>query len=337
VSLGSSETPPQMNPVSPVLQNASANNACQSKVWAVVVTHNPTPDFEQNVRALVPQVKRVVIVDNQSSPAIQQFIAKVASACDSEIIWSQQNLGIASALNTGVELAMGGNACQWILMLDQDSRVPPDFVATMFNAYESCPFKDKVALIGANYQLRFRTLRAPGAGTDSPIFREVKTLMTSGTLAKRSVFTDCGNFDESFFMDYVDHEFCFRVWRHGLRIIQANNAVLQHRLGSPTLHRMLGRHFVTANYSPNRRYHQARNRLVFYRRYFCSDPPWVVSDVFKWFREILKMIVVERDRKRKLACIARGVWDGVKVSKWSDRQRDANVHSSGSEAARKDQ
>jgi rhamnosyltransferase len=326
-----------MNPVSSVLQTASANNACRSEVWAVVVTHNPTPDFEQNVRALVPQVKRVVIVDNQSSPAIQQFIATVASAYDSEIIWSQQNLGIASALNTGVELAMAGNACQWILMLDQDSRVPPDFVVNMFNAYESCSFKDKVALIGANYQLAFRPLRTPDPGKDALKFREVKTLMTSGTLAKRSVFADCGNFDESFFMDYVDHEFCFRVWRHGLRIIQANNAILQHRLGSPSLHRILGRRFVTANYSPTRRYHQARNRLVFYRRYFCSDPFWVVSDVFKWFREILKMIAVERDRKRKLACIARGVRDGVKVSKWSDRQRDAIVHSSGSHAARRDQ
>jgi rhamnosyltransferase len=326
-----------MNPLSPVLQTASAKNACQSKVWAVVVTHNPTPDFEQNVRALVPQVERVVVVDNQSSPAIQQFIAKVASAYDSEIIWSQQNLGIASALNTGVELAIAGNACQWILMLDQDSRVPPDFVANMFNAYESCSFKDKVALIGANYQLAFRPLRTPDPGRDALIFQEVKTLMTSGTLAKRSVFADCGNFDESFFMDYVDHEFCFRVRRHGLRIIQANNAVLQHRLGSPTLHRILGRHFVTANYSPNRRYHQARNRVVFYCRYFWSDPSWVVSDIFKWFREIVKMIVAERERKKKLASVVRGVWDGFRVSRWSRRQRDPNARSPGSDAPRKGQ
>jgi rhamnosyltransferase len=326
-----------MNHVSRVLQTESANIACESKVWAVVVTHDPKPDFEQNVRALIPQVKRVIIVDNQSSPAIQQFIARVASAYNSEIIWSQQNLGIASALNTGVELALAGDACQWILMLDQDSRVPPDFVANMFNAYESCSFKDKVALIGANYQLAFRPLRTTGPGEDALIFREVKTLMTSGTLAKRSVFADCGTFDESFFMDYVDHEFCFRVRCHGLRIIQANNAILQHRLGSPTLHRILGRHFVTANYSSNRRYHQARNRLVFYRRYFCTDPFWVVSDVFKWFREILKMIMVERDRKMKLACIARGVWDGVSVSKWSDWQNDANAPPPGSAAARKNQ
>src|SRR5271170_4257355 len=111
-----------MNPVSPVFQSEFADDAYRSKVWAVVVTHNPTPDFEQNVRALIPQVKRVIIVDNQSSPAIQEFVGTVASTYESEIIWSQQNLGIASALNLGVDLALTSNACQWILMLDQDSR-----------------------------------------------------------------------------------------------------------------------------------------------------------------------------------------------------------------------
>jgi rhamnosyltransferase len=326
-----------MNFVPVLLHAAPAEVPHQSNIWTIVVTHNPTPDFGENVRALISQVKKIIIVDNQSLPSIRQFVGKVASTFETEVIWNQHNLGIASALNAGINLALSSDECQWILMLDQDSHVTQHFVAIMCNAYEACPFRDAVALIGATYQLAFRTLQAPSADRRALKFREVETLMTSGTLVKRRVFADCGSFDESFFMDYVDHEFCFRVWRHGLRIIQANNAVLQHRLGSPTLHRILGRHFVTANYSPNRRYHQARNRLVFYRRYFCSDPPWIVTDVFKWFREILKMIVVERDRKRKLACIARGVWDGVKVSKWSDRQRDANVHSSGSEAARKDQ
>jgi rhamnosyltransferase len=306
-----------MNPVSHNLQTESADDACRSKVSAVVVTHNPTPDFEENVRVLVPQVKRIIIVDNKSSPAIREFVQKVASAYDSEIIWSQQNLGIASALNAGVDLALASSTCQWILMLDQDSRVPPNFVASMFNGYDACSFKDQVALIGANYQLAFRPLRTSGRGNNALIFREVKTLMTSGTLAKRSVFADCGNFDESFFMDYVDHEFCFRVRRHGLRIIQINDAILQHRLGSPTLHRILGRHFVTSNYSANRRYHQARNRMIFYRRYFWTDTLWIVHEVFRWLRETVKMIVVEGDRKNKLASVGRGIRDGFKVLKRS--------------------
>jgi rhamnosyltransferase len=302
--------PAKMTPVPVVNQTKSVNGLRKSNVWAVVVTHNPTSDFEQNVRDLAPQVDELVIVDNQSSPVIRQFIEKVASAHNTKAIWGQQNLGIASALNAGIDLALASSECRWILMLDQDSHVPPDFVATMFDAYEACAFKDEVALIGANYQLVFRTLQPPSPAGNTPA-KEVKTLMTSGTLAKRTVFTDCGSFDESFFMDYVDHEFCFRVRRHGLRIIQAKNAILQHRLGSPTLHRMFGRPFITANYSAIRRYHQARNRLIFYRRYLYTDTKWIVCDCFRWFREILKVMVVEPDRRNKLASIARGVWDGL--------------------------
>ena len=297
-----------MNRVPVMLQTGSANSALQSNVWAIMVTHNPTVDFEQNVRALVAQVGKLIIVDNQSSPTTRQFVGKVASNYHAEVIWNPQNLGIASALNAGVDRASASDECRWILMLDQDSCVSPDFVATMLNAYESCSFKDEVALIGANYQLKFRTLQ-PSA--EPRIFREMKTLMTSGTMVKREAFADCGSFDESFFMDYVDHEFCFRIRRHKLRIIQANNAILQHHLGSPTLHRIFGKRFVTANYSPNRRYHQARNRLIFYHRYFCTDAFWIVGDCFRWFREILKIIAVEPDRAKKLRYIGRGAWDGL--------------------------
>jgi rhamnosyltransferase len=116
-------------------------------------------------------------------------------------------------------------------------------------------------------------------------------------------------------MDYVDHDFCFRVRRHGLRIIQANSAILQHQLGSPTLHRLLGRYFTTSNYSPNRRYHNTRNRIIVYRRYFYTETFWIVCDWFRWLRETLKMILVERDRKNKLASLAQGIWDGFRVPK----------------------
>ena len=323
--------------MSPIVQRAPAGDICRLKVQAVVVTHNPKPDFEQNIRALAPQVKQVIIVDNQSSTTVQEVIARIASAHNCETIWSQQNLGIASALNRGVKLALADSTCQWILTLDQDSAVPPGFVVNMFKAYEACPFKEEVALVGANYQLAYRPLRAPNVGKDSGIFQEVKTLMTSGTLVKKNVFAHCGSFDESFFMDYVDHEFCFRVRRYGLRVIQANHAVLQHQLGSPTLHRMLGRQFVTPNYSPDRRYHQARNRLIFYRRYFHSDAYWIAGDVVRWVREVAKMIIVEHDRKQKLASIVRGIGDGIRDPSALHGQNAGLVACRPSEAARKDQ
>lgn len=277
-------------------------------VCAVMVTYNPEPSFEQNVRALLPQVGKLIIVDNLSTSAAHPLIAKTASACDVEVIWNQQNLGVGAGLNTGIERALSSGQYSWIATFDQDSLVPPDYVAAILEAYAACPFQDKVAMIGANYKLAMREQ----AHAPISVFREVKTLMTSGSFLKTFVFGVCGQFDESLFMDYVDHEFCLRLRLHGFKVVQASQAVLAHRLGSPTSHRFLWKRFMVTNYSPSRRYSNARNRLIVYRRYLSSDPLWILHDIFKWFRQTTKLVLVEQNRIEKLGSLARGCWDGMR-------------------------
>ena len=285
----------------------------RADVCAVIVTYNPDSSFEQNVRALLPQVGKLIIVDNQSSTAAHSLVARIASACGVEIIWNDRNSGIAAGLNAGIERALACSQYSWIATFDQDSLVPPDFVANIFAAYSACPFRENVAMIGANYKLAMReSASEPISVRNGPVFREVKTLMTSGSFLKSSVFADCGRFDQSLFMDYVDHEFCLRLRQHGFKVIQAVRALLAHRLGSPTSHRILGKRFMVTNYSPIRRYSNARNRLIVYRRYLSSDTLWILHDIFKWFREIAKIVLVEQNRTEKLVSLTRGCWDGIR-------------------------
>ena len=282
-------------------------------VCAVMVTYNPDLSLKQNVEALLPQVGKVIIVDNASSPAEQRLIAHVASVFKVEVIWNEKNQGIAMGLNKGIDLALSGGQYSWIATFDQDSRVQPTYLATMFEAYATCPFRDGVALIGANYALgTYEYHDEPIVASNKPAFLEVKTLMTSGTLVKSCVFPKCGQFDESLFMDYVDHEFCLRLRQHGFRAIQARHAVLVHRLGSPTSHHILGKRFMVSNYSPSRHYSNARNRLLVYHRYLTSETLWVLQDVGKWLKETMKMVLVESNRAEKLVSIAQGVRDAIK-------------------------
>ena len=264
-----------MNSANMEAQSGSPREATtHSEVCAVVVTYNPDSSLEQNVRALLPQVGKVIIVDNQSSPAARSLVAHAASDCEVEVVWNDQNLGIATGLNSGIDRALSYSQYSWIATFDQDSLVPPDFVAT--------------------------------------IFREVKTLMTSGSFLKSSVFGQDDRFDESLFMDYVDHDFCLRLRRRGFRIIQALGAVLDHRLGSPTSHRILGKRFMVPNYTPVRCYSNARNRVIVYRRFLASDTLWVLQDNLKWLRDTAKLVLAEQNRSGKLASLARGWWDGMR-------------------------
>jgi len=280
-------------------------------VCAVVVTYNPDSSFDENVRALLPQVGKLIIVDNQSAPAAHPLIAQAAASPDVEVIWNEQNLGIAGGLNKGIERALSSGQFSWVATFDQDSRAPADYFAAIFAAYSACPFRDQVGLIGANHTEWTEHDRHSSGPAERFVLREIKTAMTSGSLVKTSVFGSCGRYDESLFMDYVDHEFCLRLRKHGFRVIQAQNAVLAHQLGSPTSHRFLGKRFRTSNHSASRRYHNARNRLLVYGRYFSSEMSWVFNDAFGWLRETVKVSLVERDRAEKLRCMAKGAWHAM--------------------------
>lgn len=282
-------------------------------VCALIVTFNPGPSFEENIRALRPQVDLIIIIDNHSSDAHRSRIAQIASGYSSEVIWNSRNEGIAAALNAGIRHALAKGEHCWIATFDQDSRVSPTFIDAMLQAYESCPFQKLVALIGPHYISDVG--RSPGErdyATTADCFREVKTTMTSGNLVNPRIFEACGMFDESFFIDYVDHEFCLRLRRHGFRIIEAVSALLLHSHGLRTEHRIFNRNVVATNYAPVRRYYNARNRVRVYRKYCATEPWWVTKDIFGLFKEILKLLVFEQNRGEKLTNIVLGAWDGFK-------------------------
>jgi rhamnosyltransferase len=282
------------------------------KVCAVMVTYNPDSPLEQNIRALLPHVDRLIIVDNGSEPPIRAQIEAVSSACEVEVIWNTQNLGLATGLNIGIRSALGSDDYAWIATFDQDSRVSPGYRDAMLNAYFSCSYRDRVGIIGPHHVMFAEDTAAKQllAGTE-PLFCEKPFVMQSGSFLSVSALRNIGFFDDSFFIDYVDIDFCLRLRKRGLRIIECKNAIINHRLGDPSRHTILGKTTTVYSHSPVRRYYAARNRVRMYSRYILSDPRFIGHDARSWFKEVIKLILFEQDRGRKLGFIARGVWDAI--------------------------
>lgn len=276
-----------------------------------MVVYNPDSTLEQNINALMNEVGRLVVVDNCSEPSDRSRIAALAAACNFEVIWNKENIGLAAGLNTGIRCALVNEQYQWIATFDQDSRVFPGFGAAMLSTQAACPFRDKVALIAPHH------VPSPKVGNETPSrdglqFQEITVALQSGSLFNRSAFKDVGLFDEAFFIDYVDFEFCLRLRKRGFRLIEATGAPIYHRVGTPTRHRFLGITCTVFNHSPLRRYYAARNRLCVYKRYALSDPRWIGHDIWSWFKEIVKMVLFESNRWEKLAFAARGGWDALR-------------------------
>jgi rhamnosyltransferase len=301
----SSEIPAPGEPLRDELKNG--------KLCAIMVTYNPDAALERNIRAMLPQVDKLIIVDNGSALPIRAHIETIASSCAVQVIWNKENLGLATALNIGIRSAFVSDDFAWIATFDQDSRVAAGFRDAMLQAYLACPYRQSVGIIGPRHvELTENSTAGLSHHEEHDRFREITAVMQSGTFLSTEALRSCGLFDDSFFIDYVDFELCLRIRKNGLRIIEAPNATIVHRLGNPSRHNRFGRTFTVCNHSALRRYYAARNRFRIYFRYLFSDFAWICHDIWLWSKELIKLVLFEEDRAKKLAYIARGGWDALR-------------------------
>ena len=276
-----------------------ANNVC-----AIVVTFHPNDDIVSNLAALRPQVQQLLVVDNGSAAALLEILRRASKALSFELIENGENLGIATALNIGIRRA----TTPWILLFDQDSCVTPDFTQNMIRCFKCSRWGDRLALLVPRYQdKRFGSVIPP----DRLAFGSLAVAMTSGSLVRRETFQTHGLFEDDLFIDGVDHEYSLRLRAANLMLDECEEAVLLHSPGTPTFYRWMGWSFQTANYSPIRRYYQERNKLWLCKRYFLKFPHYCAGRILVTFTDLLKIILCEQGKVRKVRFFLRGVVDGM--------------------------
>lgn len=282
----------------------------QDRVCAVIVTYNPPPALYDNVCALSGQVDGILVIDNASGPECRPVLERLRELPGTEIIQNATNTGIGAALNVGVHRA-AEQGYPWAATFDQDSRAGPGFIAEMLRAYHAHAARERIGLVVPRYCEEKLGLVHDRLGDDAPESAIVTTSMMSGNLVRTAVIAEVGFYDERFFIDYVDHEFCLRLRRRGFQVLESHRSLLQHNLGRITQTTIAGLAFTTTNHSALRRYYNARNRTLVYRWYGRSVPGWVMRDLKSFVVETGKILLLEQDRRAKLINVARGVWHGL--------------------------
>lgn len=288
-------------------ENAATKEAVDS-VCAIVVAYFPDKEFDARIRGLLPQVARVVIVDNtpngSPTPCLSMGFQDTAQV---HMIENQANPGISIALNQGLEYALK-EGHKWILTLDQDTQCYPDMVATLFKVSEACNLKP--AVIGGNYlDPRNEGPFVPIGGAED--FLEQKTVITSGCLVDAAVAAAIGGFREEYFIDQVDHEFCLRMRARGHKVVISRKPVMNHSVGMPGGARLpfLG---VLPNHSPLRKYYIARNTVVTVADYWRQEPVWCLRRLVRLLLGLGLMALLEEQRFSKVRAFAGGIVDGLR-------------------------
>lgn len=293
------------------------------RVVAIVVTFNP--DLV-TVKALLDatrvQVAHVVVVDNGSQA---ECVTRLREACEgrAQLHALPENVGIAAAQNRGIQIARSRGATD-VLLLDHDSVPDPDMVEQLCAAADELRGEGAtVAAVGPVIVDRQSGTAAPlpqivdgavrflPAPSDAPTRCEY--LIASGTLIALPAFDMVGPFNESYFVDQVDIEWCLRASRMGLQSICEPRARLVHSIGDEVVSFwFLGRRQL-AVHGASRDYFYFRNSIRLIRSPDVP-PPWRRF----WMRRLFKLFVLQTlfipPRLSRVKAMLRGTKDALYAS-----------------------
>jgi rhamnosyltransferase len=232
-----------------------------SKVYGVVVTYKPNVEIlEKCINSLANQVAKLIIVDN--TPGECQLLENFRKMQNVEIVYLNDNYGIAYAQNVGIKKALEEEA-DFILLSDQDTIYPLDYIEKMLECFKD----DKVAAVGPLFidahtdKVQFFIKKGligfkkiyPKTGK-----HEVLQLIASGTIINAKFIPEIGLMKEELFIDWVDMEWCWRAVKKGYKIIGNADVVIKHFHGKKSIR------FLTKNITLKsciRNYYTIRNGI----------------------------------------------------------------------------
>lgn len=274
-------------------------NNIANKICAGIVLYNPSPlKIKSNIESIYNDVEEIILVDNGSCNR-KEIVEVVSKMHNIYLISNDDNLGIAKALNQMCLYAYE-RGYEWILTLDHDTNCSEGFLAGLVkyrnldNIGIICP---AVNYLGTNKKLI----------SDNEI-DEVNACMTSGSLTNLLAWKNVGGFNEDYFIDFVDNDFCMKLRINNYRIIRANDSLMNHELGELALVRLLGlfpRRVL--RHGPLRLYYMTRNNLYFISTY--KNQLNVPKEILKFFYVIGKELIFSDKKKESLKYVKRGYTD----------------------------
>lgn len=280
----------------------------QGKVCAAIVTYNPDISFSKNLESISKLVDKIFIIDNASDSEKKVFLQKISSNLEKNfVVYNKENLGIATALNQAVKLAIE-LGYEWIITLDQDSIFEDGSFQKMLVFAGTVENTDDLGIIAPSYYYEGLSDKKDFSlsNNSSKKYLEPFIVITSGNLIKVKTFQKVGFFADHYFIDYVDYEFCLRLREHNYKIYQITDAFLHHCLGSPSKVKFLGFTFTYSIHSPTRTFFKYRNRFTTYKSYFYRFPIWCTIDIIKIPKELLKILMFDSYRSKSLISAAKG-------------------------------
>jgi rhamnosyltransferase len=280
-------------------------------IYSIVVCYKPNIiKLTRLVETLMLSGSKVILVDNTEA----SYIKSEASLSACNFILIGYNSGIAHAQNLGVKFGISQGA-KAIGFFDQDSLISDPLLDGLFSSI-------KIGTLDIVAPLYFDestgsplpSLVLNKYGVPKKIHFEgieqvysVDAVISSGTVATREVFHVAGLFDEDFFIDYVDTEWCLRCRSFDIPIRVIPSVHMQNRIGIKTIDAKIITIYV---HSPRRCYFQIRNSISLFRKPHIPIA-FAVKEVFSIFLSRFILLILVKKRGDYLNAYFSGLYDGL--------------------------
>ncbi len=266
----------------------------RSRIICIVPIYKAEKHDIDRITAMQISVDELIIVDD-SGDNFSTYLKNGETKTEVKYIYND-NIGLSRSINKGIELAIHDKA-DWILILNQDSSVNEDFIKVFRNymARNSC---EKIAILAPQHDYD-RHKRYKKSGTVKVRYADL-----SGCLFNTKAIQEVGMFDEFFFIDGLDVEWCLRAGKNGYLIIRCNEAVIKHQPGVTKFFKLGGKVIFMYGWHPAKRYYyQFLSGIYIHHKY--HD---ISSDLFMAVK-FIKMLLLFEGKKEYLEEIRRAKMD----------------------------
>jgi GT2 family glycosyltransferase len=282
------------------------------KVSVISVNYNQaevTCDMLESLLAVDWPNLEVIVVDNASPGGAAPITERFPQI---KFISSAENLGFAGGNNLAIKEATG----DYILLLNNDTIVPKDFIAPIIDTYRRHPkagivspklvfyYSDSLVQYAGTGKINPMTCRGRTNGymqPDSIAFDfESRTELAHGAcmMISREVIDRIGMLDESYFMFYEEYDYCERAKDAGFEIYFNGHSHILHKQS-----------VSVGKNSPMKSYYMTRNRIYFSRKNFHGISR-LASILFTCLIAVPKNGIMEliRGNTENSRSIIRGAW-----------------------------
>ncbi|EIV8454974.1 rhamnosyltransferase, partial [Escherichia coli] len=245
---------------------------CSLKVSALLVSYNPDINrLSEVLNSIHSQVDHLVLVDNGSKNK-NDILALIADYEGVYTLLNDNNIGLASAQNVGIDYIIDNNLSDFIVFFDQDSVLQSGFISALLETYTNLVTQNiKLAAVGPSFIDPVNNKQYPATVYAGPFIKRVDLerkpveatfIIASGCFVAIEALKKIGKMKDELFIDYIDVEWCLRARSLGYKIYISPKAVMKHTIGDNRVS-IFGR--TISVHSPLRRYYLVRNSFYMIR------------------------------------------------------------------------